>query len=68
MPRDLPRYASLCPVMPRYAPSFPSLPLQRTNMPRIPRHLHRIDSSQFRREEASNSDDESDESLVGTTY
>jgi hypothetical protein len=35
-------------------------------MPRIARHLHRIDSSQFRREEASDSDDESDESLVGT--
>jgi hypothetical protein len=36
------------------------------NMPRIARHLHRIDSSQFRREEASDSDDESDESSVGT--
>ena len=36
-------------------------------MPRIARHLHRIDSSQFRREEASDSDDESDEeSSVGT--
>ena len=35
-------------------------------MPRIARHLHRIDSSQFRREEASDSDDESDEFSVGT--
>jgi hypothetical protein len=37
-------------------------------MPRIAWHLHRIDSSQFRREEASDSDsdDESDESSVGT--